>query len=74
MENAKDFLVAFLVWAIDEHELICGDYNGDASVTYASDSYETIAERFLSEGAKNTEQMLQPDAVYKLQLMETENK
>ena len=63
MENAKDFLVAFLVWAIDEHELICGDYNGDASVTYASDSYETIAERFLSEGAKNTEQPLQPDEI-----------
>ena len=52
----KESLVAFLVWAIDEHELICGDYNGDASVTYASDSYETIAERFLSEVAKNTEQ------------------
>ena len=41
-------LANFLKYAIDDTMRIGGDYDGNAGTTYATDTYEKIAEDFLS--------------------------
>lgn len=47
MDSNVRLIVDFLNWAIEDNNYISGDWDGKAGPSYESDTYETIAEKFI---------------------------